>query len=701
MANSSPLPRDAIVDRTTFHCPSILYIIGYGRSGSTLLGNILGEIPGVTHAGELRQLWRSGFGLGILCGCGEAMSDCPVWAEVTEKVSGQHVDTLTAAERAAVFERALSFRQMPALLRQRGRLSPGAQLHAAWRSETYRALAGVTQASLIVDSSKYATDAALLSHGSALPCYFVHLVRDPRAVAYSWQRVRDLPSVPGAARQMVRYDAWSSARAWMLSNLASELVCSSAGRDHHLRVRYEDFVASPQQVVDEIARFAGVRPEWSPIQQERSVHLGHNHAVGGNPIKMARGLVNVRPDDEWRDSQPQAEQFTVTAVTLPLLLRYGYPVRARSETAAAKAPSVDPAEMPAERGAPGDDPQNTPRPAGQEHTAESSPHHQTERDFAMNDTNRAGKALSNGTRAATHPASILFITLDSCRFDTMEAAQATNIKAIGSLNKVFAPGSLTYTSHTAMFMGFTPGMPNVREPYLNPKWGRIFRVQGAGEGGGTVAPFADLRGRNVIDGLKRRGYRAIGTGAVSWFNPGLPTSQILTKEFEKFHYPGNPWSLGSQLNFMNGALDDVDGPVFAFMNVGETHAPYYYQGAPWSRQPNPCQPFGENNDADECRRRQLACLEWVDGEIAPLLARFADANVIICADHGDAWGEDGLWNHGIHHPTVLEVPLLYRLIHSPNDVELSSATRSREFLRAAPSAARLRLNAVRRVLSAR
>jgi hypothetical protein len=50
---------------------------------------------------------------------------------------------------------------------------------------------------------------------------------------------------------------------------------------------------------------------------------------------------------------------------------------------------------------------------------------------------------------------------------------------------------------------------------------------------------------------------------------------------------------------------------------------------------------------------------------------------------------------------VLEVPLLYRLIHSPNDVELSSATRSREFLRAAPSAARLRLNAVRRVLSAR
>jgi hypothetical protein len=34
---------------------------------------------------------------------------------------------------------------------------------------------------------------------------------------------------------------------------------------------------------------------------------------------------------------------------------------------------------------------------------------------------------------------------------------------------------------------------------------------------------------------------------------------------------------------------------------------------------------------------------------------------VACGDHGDAWGEDGLWEHGIHHSKVYEVPLLFRL----------------------------------------
>lgn len=38
---------------------------------------------------------------------------------------------------------------------------------------------------------------------------------------------------------------------------------------------------------------------------------------------------------------------------------------------------------------------------------------------------------------------------------------------------------------------------------------------------------------------------------------------------------------------------------------------------------------------------------------------------MVCADHGDAWGEDGVWEHGIHHPKVVEVPLVLRLRPQP------------------------------------
>jgi arylsulfatase A-like enzyme len=89
--------------------------------------------------------------------------------------------------------------------------------------------------------------------------------------------------------------------------------------------------------------------------------------------------------------------------------------------------------------------------------------------------------------------------------------------------------------------------------------------------------------------------------------------------------------------------------------------PYYYEGADWDPGYNPCVPFSNNNHAEICRYRQRKCLEWVDNCIKSLLDKFANSTIIICADHGDCWGEDGLWEHGFFHEKVIEVPLLFKL----------------------------------------
>lgn len=259
--------------------------------------------------------------------------------------------------------------------------------------------------------------------------------------------------------------------------------------------------------------------------------------------------------------------------------------------------------------------------------------------------------------------SFLFVTLDSCRYDTFEAAAAPNLKQVGTLFRSHAPGNFTYSSHAAMFMGFTPGDEHSAAPYVNPKIGKIFRVQSA-QTFPDRPSFVNLQGRNVLDGLGRLGYRRIGTGAVGWFDTKTPAAQELVKDFDEFWYAGNLWSLSRQVDWVLDRLPQ-GGPVFAFLNVGETHAPYYHQGAPWSPDDNPCAPFGESNDAEESRRRQIACVEHADRVLAPLLDAFGSANVLICADHGDAWGEDGLWEHGIHHEAVLAVPLVFRLAQAP------------------------------------
>lgn len=268
--------------------------------------------------------------------------------------------------------------------------------------------------------------------------------------------------------------------------------------------------------------------------------------------------------------------------------------------------------------------------------------------------------------ASQDPRSVLFVTLDSCRHDTFASAEAPNLKSIGPCHRAMAPGNFTYGSHAAMFVGFTPGIGQRDEPFLNPKFGKIFKLVGAGFPG-KGCEHITLVGRNIVDGFKARGYLTLGSGAVGWFDPATQTGQHLTQDFDRFYYPGNTWSLARQIDWLGRQLAGNSRPVFAFLNAGETHVPYYHEGAPWSRSENPCVPFGAANDAKLCRDRQRRCLEYVDRLLAPALAAFESATILVCGDHGDCWGEDGLWEHGFHHLKVLEVPLLFRLPASKID----------------------------------
>lgn len=256
--------------------------------------------------------------------------------------------------------------------------------------------------------------------------------------------------------------------------------------------------------------------------------------------------------------------------------------------------------------------------------------------------------------------SFLLITIDSCRYDTFAAAEAPNLKSIGALHCAMAPGNFTYSSHAAMFVGFTPGVASVQRPFVNPKYGKLMKLE---QGGltGHVAPRFLLKGRNIVEGWKRNGFRAIGTGAVGWFDPETPASRTLIRDFDEFFYPRKTHAALPQVAWLIERIRRQKRPVFAFLNLGETHVPYYYEGAPWDPSYNPCVPFSTRNDAAECSRRQKACVEFIDAALRPLLEMFDGCSVVVCGDHGDCWGEDGLWEHGIHHEKVLEVPLIIRL----------------------------------------
>ena len=212
-----------------------------------------------------------------------------------------------------------------------------------------------------------------------------------------------------------------------------------------------------------------------------------------------------------------------------------------------------------------------------------------------------------------------------------------------------APSYFTYASHAAFWMGFTPGISSLETvPMLNPKFGKLFRMTHSASSSHGKDAF-ELSGSNIIQGFRELGYHTIGSGAVAWFDQSTPTGSVLSEPFDEFWYSGHTSNLRVQLSWLFKQIDlyGHSRPVFVFLNVGETHVPYWHEGASWDQWPSPVS-FGNCSMSRlESRRRQIACLEWIDCQIAPLLDLFSESTTLVCADHGDCWGEDGLWEHGI------------------------------------------------------
>jgi hypothetical protein len=76
-----------------------------------------------------------------------------------------------------------------------------------------------------------------------------------------------------------------------------------------------------------------------------------------------------------------------------------------------------------------------------------------------------------------YDSSVLFVTLDYCRYDTLAEARTPSLLRAGPLHKAMAPSHFTFGSHASMFAGFTPGLAAAKQRFLNPKFGRFFRLE--------------------------------------------------------------------------------------------------------------------------------------------------------------------------------------------------------------------------------
>jgi len=319
-SSQRPVPSKKVIlmnERT-----KVLFIAGFFRSGSTILDRLLGQVPGFFSAGELRFAWKESFLEDRPCGCGRPFSGCPFWSAVVEEAYGSR-DQVDLDEVMSLKHRVDRMRHIPQLLSPwkpesfRGNLAR----YAPKLEALYRAIRKVSGAEVIVDSSKDPSYAYVLANLSGLELRMVHLVRDSRAVAYSWQRKKIKYEVAGSEERMPILSPAESSIGWMRSNLLIEPLKTTIPR--HVLVRYEDLMVEPA-TFGKILALAGEEEYHLPLLDGPAVELGENHIVAGNPNRFRRGRMEFRTDVEWEREMSRSDRRKVTALTWPLLLRYGY-----------------------------------------------------------------------------------------------------------------------------------------------------------------------------------------------------------------------------------------------------------------------------------------------------------------------------------------------------------------------------------------
>lgn len=268
----------------------LLYIGGYGRSGSTLLEVLLAASPAVVACGEIVIAARRQDA--PHCSCGKTREACPVWG--------------------ALFTE---------------RHPPGSWSH---QDLAIAALDHVNDDyALMVDSSKTAwgsfrTPFALrkvLGDNFTL----IHLVRDPHGVCWSSvtgkrrRRGRRLPDIQNSPRRFFRYIR--SVLGWWAANIPCELF---AWRDpqNYVRVRYEDLADAPESTLARI--FAKLQLGEAP-KLVGTNDCGNRHQLFGNRVRfLTTSRDDIRPDTRWKTAMQPLDRWMISALSWPLRRRYGY-----------------------------------------------------------------------------------------------------------------------------------------------------------------------------------------------------------------------------------------------------------------------------------------------------------------------------------------------------------------------------------------
>ncbi len=300
---------------------TVVYIMGPGQSGSTLLTFLLGSHPDIATVGEVAispgtKTSREAF----VCSCGSPYRDCEFWQRVTEEMNrrgwpfdihefdlafdppGRRLSNVLVRTslRGPILEvgREIGLTIVPQARRELSRLL---SRNAAF----VETVAGLKECRTFLDSTKRPSRAVHLQRIKHFDVKVIHLIRDGRA--FTWSAIKH------GDRKVEQ-----AAALWVAKHIESERARRYFATDHWIDVRHEDVCARPQEMLARLHAFIGVKslPEVANFRTEQ-------HILGNNRMRL-KSTTEIVLDERWKADLTEAQLNTIELTLGDLNRRYGY-----------------------------------------------------------------------------------------------------------------------------------------------------------------------------------------------------------------------------------------------------------------------------------------------------------------------------------------------------------------------------------------
>ncbi len=297
----------------------VLYIAGYGRSGSTVLATILGNHPEMVSAGEVCYLLEDWEDEARPCSCGEPYKKCEFWSGLPIEV----VAPSDSRPKLRKIERAWAAPRVILGLTTKRERRAYRLYHQALFGHALRK----SGKQIVVDSSKSARSTvarsrALLTMGGC-DVYVVHLVRNGEDTLRSLAVTGSNWALEGhgGPKKLVTLRAIIG---WVLANVSTSLIWRTLRPDRYLLVRYEDLLDDPVATISRIGSFIGLETSGleKRVRQGETFEVGH--MVGGNRLRFSGRVKLQVPGKRGRSGLKRSQRLLFVSLGGWLNRRYGY-----------------------------------------------------------------------------------------------------------------------------------------------------------------------------------------------------------------------------------------------------------------------------------------------------------------------------------------------------------------------------------------